>query len=328
MSRKKGQGQHVVPKMYLNEFTKQGDGHFFQAYKNTKKVTRAHIKDVCIVRDFYNLTAKLKQKYKNVKDNIIEIAAFKEYETNVVRLIKQFKDGKGEIKRSDFVMIIKGYVGQKYRTPFLRQQFSNEPEMRKIRDRVFEEMKEEFRQNKTSMHILANYYGYTGDEEFEKWKEEALGFGNDSHIELHLWGMMKSIDNSNDAVNQSVHTLTHMDINVLCAPQGHYFLTSDNPGMSIKNINPNKQHIYNMEYKLCHEFVFPVTSDKAIELSKPNISNFPLVTRRVLYIPINEDKIRRINEGTIILAHERVFCADEQYLNAFIVNYKQQPIGL
>ncbi|HEY6436727.1 MAG TPA: DUF4238 domain-containing protein, partial [Ignavibacteriaceae bacterium] len=274
----------------------------------------------------YNLTPKLKEKYSKVKDNIIEIAAFKEYETNIARLTKLFKDGHRDIKRSDFEMIIKGYVGQKYRTPFLREEFSNEPKMKRIRDKVFEEIKDEFRRNTTNMHIIANYLGYTAEGEFEKLKEQALGFGTDSHIDLHLWGLMKSINDANEAVNKSVHTLMHMDINILCAPQGHYFLTSDNPGVSIKNATQKRKEIYNTDYKHCHEFIFPITSSKAIQLSKPHIGNFPMVTRRVLYRAITEDYTRMINEGTIILANERVFCADEQYLKTFIDSYTPEPI--
>jgi hypothetical protein len=317
----KPQRQHFVPRMYLNEFTKNGDGRFFQAYKHTKKFTPAHITDVCKLPDFYNLTPKLKEKYKTVQDNVIEQIAFSEYEQNVRKLIKLFKDEKGEITRSQFGMMVKGYVSQKYRTPTLRNLLGNEPLLKEIRDKVFERMKDEFKQNPTNMHIIANYLGFTSDEAFEKMKEESLGFGNDSHVDLHLWGIMKSINDSNEAINSSVHTLMHMDINIFRAPTGHYFLTSDNPVFSIKNANSIRREIHNTEYNHCHEFIFHITSDKAIQLSKRDKYNFPLVTRRVLYRTITEDYTRMMNQATTDTANERVFCADENYLKTFIDSY-------
>src|SRR5688572_12351438 len=84
--------QHFVQEALLKEFTKDGNGFFYQAIVKTGAVREVHTANVCYESDFYDLPEKLVKKYEVNQADFLERKGFTPFENQFINIIRRIRN--------------------------------------------------------------------------------------------------------------------------------------------------------------------------------------------------------------------------------------------
>lgn len=114
----------------------------------------------------------------------------------------------------------------------------------------------------------------------------------------------------------AIEKFKKMDFDVLEAPEGSFFFTSDNPGFSLVG-----NTIRNTDWDSMNAVMFPINSRQAVRFKKMNKYD---VMKYVSYKKITHGQISMINRATISSADEFIFCENFKYLRKFIETFPSE----
>ena len=305
--------QHYVPKVYLKHFTND-DEHFFATQPRSKYIGRPrrfHPSQVCYVKNFYDY-----EEFSDIEDRrFIEINAFP-YEEEVVNvLMTLFKGNPAFIRLSHYRGLVELILNLKLRNLSIREFYRNTD--------VDEYLEDAGNKLKADLPFIEFLLGMPFSQYLERLKtkiELQSDHGNTSHKDAIVRNLFDQIEPMNE-----VKKLLHRVEPIICSPkyQSDYFLTSDNPGFTVKD----GVKVYNTSYKDFDSVGFPLNSKQLLILNIRRQTNPLIIKRRVHYVKCDSRDMELLNQGTTFNSIKHIFCQDSSYLEEFTSVFRKKFIN-
>jgi len=315
------QKQHYVPEVYLKQFADKF-GYFYKAniehvIKFKKKTVKAvNTGQVCYMPDYYDVAEGDLASVPRVGDSkYLETHGFP-YETNLNNCLEVFKRRKNYILKNELSILIEAYLSIKQRNRYIREKFlGNRTMMEKLLDNALQD---------TLTHPFVNYYvkerNFDINSFYKNFKLEHLN--NPRREELaHKELLMTSALRISSAKQEASNNILCFEFYVLEADEKDFFLVTDNPGFTLKEID-SKFHTLNTDFKDFHLIVVPLNSKQTLiidgKVRNPKYLINPL--RRIEYVNASSKLVWEINRGLVFVINSDIFCENEVYLNSFITS--------
>ena len=313
---------HYVPQVHLKEFTQDG---WFHEYDHTlnqrgeiKGFRRVHINQVCYEHNFYDLDRHLMERYKVSDAAILEKKLFFEFENKFDSLIFPFKNQRPRVHTSSMIDIIQGYLLQKRRTPYYRNQVDLNPtRLTQSIDKVLTDFAIEF-----CNHPIVGMF--TTDESLSKFKEQMMNDKNQSK-NVQITGLFHNLIEQDTSTQHAARLLQGAEIAVFDAPNGEFFLISDNPGFTLAARTDGRFNVFNTEFGSSNfqGIGYPVNSKQTLYLHSPKSKNVLHVGRDVTYKVQTSQMVDEVNSSTALMSDRKIFCVDRSYLERFVDKYSK-----
>ncbi|HNC28873.1 MAG TPA: DUF4238 domain-containing protein, partial [Cyclobacteriaceae bacterium] len=197
---------HFVPEVYLKQFSRNCEGHFFKVKRGQKRAKKIHTSGVCYREDFYDIkNPTALHEHKLTEKSFLERYGFP-YERGWINLIENFKS-RQYVSRSQHEQLLKAYVSIKQRTHFFRRQFTDQKLLNRIFNEVTSKMYEEYKTLIDQRKV-----------DFESIKSEQLEKMQDTSTfseENHLRGLVESLVGINTPIHDALLKLLSMNFEVL-----------------------------------------------------------------------------------------------------------------
>jgi hypothetical protein len=298
---------HYVPQVYLQRFAINQVGDIYRHVINTKfdsKPKLVNKSSICFEKNMY--------KYKNIEHiaaneiddvNYIEKNTFV-YENNELSLLFDKIDHRKKLFKSEYVRLLQIILNIKKRNPFLRKEYLNSERDNEIMESKTEDL---------TKKLLA--YGLEA--------EEVKTILNNAKSNLLV--ELKNEDYRKDMYRNSILAKEDMIINnnkevveyleswntkVFQTTAMNPFITSDNPGFTIKDSNK----VFNTNLKFVDSFVFPISPRSILFLSKNNNIDKRLLYREIDYKQANKDLVLFFNSGTYMTSMKIIISGSNNQL--------------
>jgi len=304
-----GQRQHYVPKVYLKRFSYDNVGNFFSlrvdSNYQTEKVRKSHSSKECFEFDRFKFRNNLMRRDLEIlDDNYIETKVF-DYEKRELTELFDFLDYRKDITKSQAKRLLEILFSIKRRNPSFSKKF-NSDSLEHYSNEVMEGIKKELEE-----HIL-------NDEEREYMISKLLKLvERDSSMPNYNMDMYRKVivDTSKKLYNDETKRIENLANSNFVVMQTDYdvpFITSDNPGFTLKN----QVEVYNLELNFIDQFCFQISprSLLIINLKKPEFDN--LIVKRVEYKKASPEAVFQYNMATFHNANNKVFSNSNIYLNS------------
>jgi hypothetical protein len=256
------QSQHYVPKGYLKQFTFDGS-QFYQRYnEGPNTFTRTSMTSVCCENNFYDLHGTNLSEEYGIPVRYLE-GEFHSYECKLPGIIKKIKEKTSHLSMIEFGVLVDAYVSIKHRNPFARERLS---EMMGDIGSVSKSIDNVIAQDPT-VPFVASLLGLDFNEFKQKAIEHAIN-DKDAARRTQLDGLVRSKMRRHDVIEDAIFKLSSMRMVVLEVPDGHYLLTSDNPGFTVNDYVTHNTNFGEFDF-----IIFPLSSKQALKLHDPNPLN-------------------------------------------------------
>lgn len=309
---------HFVPQVYLRNFT-DDEGKFYRWMTKTELpiIYRFPSQD-CWIQDYYDVVPDLQERHKITDPKVIEHHFFKNFEEGLGDIVQRLEARAKRIPFKMLVTLCRGYILQHIRTPFYQKgvEHIDKTQGAELKRGAWQNMRDEFSpQIAKTGHPNASYY--LSDEFWENVYKNILstpldGRGTQQHSLIH------TVSGMSDTANNAVNRLLMMDFRVLIAAKDCYFITSDNPGISVIPDNLIKSYrTHSYSFDAMSGIIYPLTNQLVVQL----FLNPPVYTtesdRNVKYIQLTEEDTYKLNRDIHFHSDEKVFCCDKDYLIRF-----------
>ena len=296
------QNQHFIPKSFLNEFTVNREGWFHELNIRTNRIQEIHSRNACRITNFYDINDDMVLKRYRIDSRYLE-SSFA-YESSLSKILKKIRNTENYLIRQEVQTVVEAYVSMKHRTPYFRNQLSNNKIVGEVLDTTIRNFKEE-------NSDFLKFHNFNYDEFAEKFKSETLD-DPDRPRTHQLTGLVETSRNENTAVTDAIIKILRMNISILEANKQDYFLVSDNPGFSLDGLK-----MFNTNYGKFHKIYFPINSKQMILFEGFNFANYinPLV--RLNYFTVPSSFVNEVNRLTKLIADEVIYCENRDYLVRF-----------
>jgi hypothetical protein len=304
---------HYVPKLYLRQFTKKLDGHFFGAGPKPdllRTIKNRHIEEVCYLDNFYTLNKSESLKRYSVEDrNYIEKNAFNYEKSRIRQVFNKFKNRNVNLTRSYHEQLIDIYISIKMRNVFIRKSYLDTGIMNQTLDREVDN----FRVMKNWIESVS---GESYDTLMSRVKDTLL---NDTELyeEFQKQSILETLRGTNEAVNSAKQKIQKLRLYILEPLDSRdYFITSDNPGFTILG---NK--VYNTNFGQFDGIGFPINSKQLLWLTGQSYQSGLDILTRINYIKLTTKEVDRLNFCTTFNSYEYIYCESKKYLMDYVERY-------
>ena len=323
---------HFVPVCYQNGFTDHNK-KLWVWEKNTyeKPFDYKYPAQICWLDHYYQVPEDLLKRFHQTSPKVIESKAFTQYEDSIQRLVDWFSMCIESISMQDFIVLCHGYLLQKQRVPFHVSGLEDlaKTEMGNLARGAIKDVRtnfmlgvknspdyEQFKDHPNLKYFLSDEYWQTV---FDK----SLTLPMDWH-HTQLYGLLSTATGSNLAMTNALGRLSMMQLHILRAPEGHYFLCSDNPGFSFI-ANPDVRgtvSTVNTKFLDNVGINFPLSSKLALYIHQGEQQDLDAPERKVHYCEVPEQDMIAFNFDTIRWSDKKVMCVDKEYMNRYVQGLK------
>jgi len=323
---------HYVPECYQNAFTDdEGKLWVWEKANYTKRFAYMYPAQICWEDHYYEVPEELLKRFDQKDPKVIESKAFSQYEGSIQRLVDWFLMGIESISMQDFIVLCHGYLLQKQRVPFhvnglaelakTDGQNLTKGALQDVRTNFTQGVKNSPDYEQFKDHPNLKYF--LSDEYWQTVFEHSLVMPMDWH-HTQLNGLLSTATGSNPAMTNALGRLSMMQLHILGAPEGHYFLCSDNPGFSfIQNPDlPGTVATVNTNFLNNVGINFPLSSKLALYIHLGEQQDLDAPKRKVHYFDVPEQDMIAFNFDTIRWADKKVMCVDKKYMTRYVEGLK------
>ncbi|QDK81465.1 DUF4238 domain-containing protein [Spirosoma sp. KCTC 42546] len=312
MAKKKGQSQHIVPKVYLEGFTKQ-NGKFFKLRIDLDKRPNPrefHPSQVCYRPDYYKFeNNSFLTKYKINDLNILENYGFL-YENTLGNIIEKISSAPC-LSFEDVSILSEALLDIKLRNDYFRKSIYNTEHVGQVFDKVVEELI--IAEDKINPLLQAGNITFDRFIEIKEKIKENIVPNASYQKDLHNSSILQNKIAHNSVRQDIINKITRANWIVLETTMNHQFITSDNPGFCMDS----SSHIHNTKFGEDFAFFFPLNPYKTLLISsfvKEENSSHTSSVKNLKYILVNQDWVKGINQGIMHMAVREIYAAHEQSL--------------
>lgn len=314
---------HFVPEAYLKGFV-SSEGIFYGWKTEYRSILKCYPAQVCWEDHFYDLDSDLMKRMGATDPAILEHYAFKDFENEVQNIVKRLSNKPKQLPFDQLVLICRGYVLQKIRTPYYRKGIAelDKREGPQLKRRAQQSVRAELTRDHPRFAKIKDqpeFDKYFTDEYWEEIYKDSIKQKIDPKGTQHH-SLIETVSGMSTNANDAVQRLLSMTLEVYNAPKDTYFITSDNPGFSLLRdgqLNSIRTHSFGFPTML--GIIYPISSKQAIHLSALSVPYTRPVARNIKYTFLSEDDVYRINRETHFHSDEKVFCCDREYLRTFML---------
>ncbi|WP_198175034.1 DUF4238 domain-containing protein [Spirosoma arboris] len=311
MAQQKPVKSHIVPKAYLNNFTKS-NGKLFKLRTDLQKrprPTEVHPSGICYQKGFYQFNdANPIQGYTINETNILEDYGFL-YENKLGKLIERLTTSTDPLPievAEEFALML---FDIKARNQYMRQHSFSKQNIHT----VINDLLVEHHQRRQELEPILQAKGST----FERLVELTEGLRHDwtkddaAIKELHNRSLLENKINPSQTRQLVFNKMARGNWTILKTTLNHQFITSDNPGYCQDSNNM----IHNTRFIGQVGFLFPLTPYHLLIIVMEGNQLGPLPLQKVVsykYAEVNW--VRGINQTTWQMATKEVYAAHENPL--------------
>ena len=323
---------HFLPECYQHGFTDPHHKLWVWDKNNYEKpFDYKYPAQICWLDHYYEVPEDLLKRFDQNDPKVIESKAFSQYEEAIQRLVDWFTMSIESISMEDFIVLCHGYLLQKQRVPFYVKGLEElaKTEKGNLAKGAIQDVRinftlgvknspdyEQFKDHPKLKYFLSDEYWQTV---FDKSLEMPINW---QHSQLH--GLLSTATGSNLAMTNALGRLSMMQLHILKAPEGHYFLTSDNPGFSFIESPDALGAIatVNTNFLTNRAINFPISSRLALYVHIGETQDLDAPKRKVHYYDSEVNDIIAFNFDTIRWANKKVMCVDKEYMSRYVQGLK------
>lgn len=314
---------HFVPVAYLNQFV-NSRGFLNEASIENRLIRWVHPNNTCYINDYYDLPPELLQRYQQNNKSVLELEAFALFENYIGAFNKFFLARQPVFSIHHHVVLAKGYIYQKQRTPYYLRQMENQTPAEKLQIALnaARKLREDFTKQFGSDPRVAKFLT---DEFWNGVINKAVNEKQDHH-RTQLMGLLTSAMGISEGVESAMSRFFDMQIAVLCAPDDEYFITSDNPGFTLCTMKPGELFPYNTHFATMDSITYPINSKQALYIYWDK-NNLIRGDKPVHYETLSRADMLQVNQTITNFASAKIYCASRHYLKAFVDSYPLKDWG-
>lgn len=307
---------HFVPEVYLKRFALNKSGDLFSLRVKSKfknqKVKKVNKSQVCYEFDKYMFrTDKIITANKLEDPNFIEKNKFT-YENNELILLFDKIDHSKKLFVSEVKKLIQILLNLKRRNPVFSNEYIKKGSNRKFLDVNVERLEKDLIKAGMPTERVKSVISKVRGEMIENLKDE------DYKLDLYR-NTLLNFDNEIERNDKAlVDRLLNWKITVFQTDYQNPFITSDNPGYTLRNL----REIFNMNFGYIDGFAFPISPKSLLYFSKGNSLNQLELYKKITYTRATKDIVLLFNNGTIINSFKYIFSnmKEQLIITAGIVN--------
>lgn len=298
---------HYVPQIYLKRFAINQTGDLYKYNINSKyvkKPKRVNKAAICYEKHMYTLQNEEYINEKGINDNyFVEKSAF-QYENKELTFLFDKIEHRDKLSGSEYIRFLKIILNIKKRNPSLREKYLNSENDRKyIRSR-----------SKTLSQELLSV-GLKSEEIkviLAKAQEDVLSkIGNNSYrMDMYRYSISEKEDSTIKVNNKILQNLESWSTTIFQTIPTNPFITSDNPGFTIKD----DKYIFNTDLNYVDSFVFPISPISLLYLSKEDSTDKKLLFRKINYKKASNEIVLYFNSGTYMSSRKMIISGNENQL--------------
>lgn len=309
----KSEDQHIVPRVYLKQFTDSGKKFWRYNVKSNvftrpKQVTPAQ---VCYRKDFYKITSEKTLREYQISEDYLEKKGLSKFETNFEKICGRIKRHEKFIIRKEAQLLLSGLVQMKLRNTWLQETVYNSTFMDKTIIETLSRMKGNIRR-------LEDTLGIRLFEEMERKKNELLKSKSSRH-DLYLRMLIEETLGQNAPTKQAIEFLMASEWFIFTTKPQNTFITSDNPGFCVDG----KEKLLNIYFNEKFTFCFPlsplhtlIVSSKYLDKKSDELAKY------IQFRNADEKLVRIINRAAIALCNKEVYSYSKPTLEYWIHDFK------
>lgn len=304
--------QHYVPEVYLRFFA-DAKGDFHELDLIWGRIQNRNVSGVCYRHNMYDVVdPQLRQTFGFGDDvKYLEDNAFK-WENYIADFFSIFTQRHPVIIPSKALHVIEIYLRIKQRNPHYTKILDSDEKMSEIYksvvDTTYDQVKE-----------ILNQYHPTFD--FTKLANEFIerDKANPDRLKnVQLRGIVDTLTYQSQNFIDTAKLMFLMNFIVIQAGQSDFFVTSDNPGYTMKRIGSGDDYgIFNLDLRDFHQVFFPLNSKQALLFKDFNHNHTPQIIRPIQYADLSSEEVMRFNLGSHFCTNGKMFCEDRDYLKSF-----------
>ncbi|MEJ1241876.1 DUF4238 domain-containing protein [Chryseolinea sp. T2] len=317
---------HYVPECYLNSFTipdGKGGIMFWKWRTQYRSIGKSCPSQVCYENYFYDLDQSVMSRYGTTNPSLIEQHAFKDFEDNIQAIVAEFATKPATIPIPVFLLICRGYILQKLRTPTYIKGVKEVDKISglEMRMKAFESFRKELKKDDPRLDRFRsdpNFDYYFTDDYWDNLRKDVPHIPFDAKT-TQQQSIIEALSGISETANHALFRLAQMRVVVINAPEGEYFLASDNPGFSILR-HPNEPIFLTHSFRLNDMIAafYPISSNQALMFQMIQEPPSDERDRHLNYYSASPEDMYVYNQDTLKNSDQYVFCCDREYLRRFI----------
>lgn len=298
--------QHIVPKVYLQNFTKKNGKLFKLKIDSVKRPIpkELHPSAVCYKDFFYKFENKSHLDLKEVRDtNILEKRGFL-YENKLNKIISKLVNTKSVLTLKEAFELSVALFDIKMRNDRIRNVSLSKDQL----NNTFNNLIDEHKKNPESLGPLLQKNSIDFDRFLEIFEEIRSVWISDQSVQkdLHNKYLLDSKINPSQTVKLIINKMLLGEWYVLSTIINDQFITSDNPGYCCDE----NDNLYNTKFGGIFDFYFPLTPYYLLLIRSPKtdlqyVPAIKSVSRRLA----EKDVVGSINRNTILVANKEIYAA-------------------
>lgn len=312
----KGQKQHYVPEVYLNNFSFDEVGNLYSVrikpYFNNLRIKISNKSSVCYKPNNYkfNQTENREEKVKT-DPNYIENNLFK-YENEFINSISEKINNNKNLNLLEAESLVRVLLSIKNRNHHFKKLFQGskligiqlEKEIQKVRSSTIKYKIQNPEKYEAIISLIEN--------ELRKKIND-----NSQMSDLFNDQLLRVEERKNSSQEWLIKEMCKSRFLVFSTDDSKPFLTSDNPGFTVHE----GDIIGNLFLGSAKAFAFPISKTKLLVITPDDIDGNELLIKRIKYIETPEKFLRLSNKATIINTEERIFSNSKEYLEELMSEF-------
>jgi hypothetical protein len=299
------QGQHYVPRIYLQRFAYSENGDMWGLkikgnYPGSSPAPKRYNKsEICKLTDFYNLNDLATLKEKNAFEfNYVEKYGFP-YENSELKRVFDLLEYGPQFFHSDAYRLLVILFNLKRRNPTFLNFILNHPNesLDEFVDQAIGSIKEDFA--KSEFRDLPIDFEQLKEEQKEKMRK------SDHRSDMHKHLLIDSLEVNDEGEKERMKQFLSYQFILFSTTPDVPFVISDNPGFTLTNSN----QVFNLDIGHTHKMVFPISALSSLVI---NFNRDPSYSNILLNKNINKRKadpimVDFINQGTACTCMDYIY---------------------
>ncbi|MGV3558330.1 DUF4238 domain-containing protein [Larkinella arboricola] len=303
--------QHIVPKVYLQNFVKK-NGKLFKLKIDLSirpRPKELHPSAICYKDYFYRFENYGVAGFEGISDaNILERRGFL-YENKLDKILKKLIDNKSIITLQEAFEFSFALFDIKMRNERIRNTLLSKESL----NITFENLLNEHKKSPESIQPLLQRNGMDFDNFLEVFEKIRSTWLSDISLQkdLHNKYLLENKSNPSSIVKLIISKLALGEWYVLNTIINNQFITSDNPGYCFDGNNC----LYNTKFGGAFDFYFPLTPYYLLIIKSPEIiPEQVLPTKRIVYGLAEKEVVKAANQNTMLIANKEIYAAYDSFL--------------
>jgi hypothetical protein len=305
---------HIVPQVYLNQFTGKGKKIFKIKVdeKYPKNILREWFtSEIGYKKDFYTIYDLDFLKSLGIEDkDYLEKNGFKWYENKLDSIVKKIKKRQNYLTPTDAEILIRGLLHIKQRNDYHRINFPKDYFINLVKQKTIDVIETWEKSNEALIREALDFM----DKKEQEWTNNN-NFVNDNQNKLLIGESLQK----NTVLNDIATLCLQCQWIILETTIKNLFITSDNPGFCMDK----QEIIHNTNFQGDFSFLFPLTPLHCLLIRHELQDNVKSI-KSLQFQEFNPEGVRLTNISTCTIANKEIYSGSQETIQKAWVNFHER----